>query len=183
MTPLGVWRLDTKTPKGVTLAMKTDWSQFTKRIPVNATTRAIYNAWSIPEEIEKWFLAKAEYVSPEGILKPKFERVKAGDEYTWRWHGFPGGAPESGRIVEANGHNTFSFTFADTCIVEVSILPEKNEKIVQLIQKKIAPDENLRLFIGCGEGWTFYLANLKSVLEGGIDLRNKNENIKSVINS
>ena len=48
---------------------------------------------------------------------------------------------------------------------------------------KIGPDEKLRLYIGCGEGWTFYLANLKSMLEGGIDLRNKNDKIKGVINS
>jgi hypothetical protein len=33
------------------------------------------------------------------------------------------------------------------------------------------------------EGWVFYLANLKSFPEGGIDLRNKNEKLKSVINS
>ena len=37
--------------------------------------------------------------------------------------------------------------------------------------------------IGCREGWVFYLANLKSIQEGGIDLRNKNPGIKKVINS
>jgi uncharacterized protein YndB with AHSA1/START domain len=163
--------------------MKPDWSKFTKRIPVTATTRAIYNAWAIPEEIEKWFLAKAEYITEGSTYRPKFERVKAGDSYTWRWHGYADGAPETGKIVEANGHNTFSFTFADNCLVEVNILPEKSERIVQLTQKKIAPDEQLRLYIGCGEGWTFYLANLKSILEGGIDLRNKNDKIKGVISS
>lgn len=30
---------------------------------------------------------------------------------------------------------------------------------------------------------TFYLANLKSVLEGGLDLRNKNVNIPNVISA
>jgi len=37
--------------------------------------------------------------------------------------------------------------------------------------------------VGCGEGWTFYLANLNSYLQGGIDLRNKNEKIQGVISS
>jgi uncharacterized protein YndB with AHSA1/START domain len=163
--------------------MKNEWSQFTKRITVDATTRAIYNAWAIPEQIESWFLSKADYTGADGAAKFKTERVKAGDAYTWRWHGFPGGSPAKGRVLEANGHNTFSFTFADDCIVEVTVLAEKGVRVVQLIQKKIGPDEKLRLYIGCGEGWTFYLANLKSKLEGGIDLRNKNENIKGVINA
>ncbi len=163
--------------------MKKDWSKFTKRIPINSTVRSIYNAWVIPSEIEKWFVASADYSLADGSLRPKSERVKAGDNYTWRWHGFPNGAAENGRVIEANGHNTFRFTFADTCIVEVSILAERPDKIVQLTQKKIGPDEHLRLYIGCGEGWTFYLANLKSYLEGGIDLRNKNEKIKGVINA
>lgn len=163
--------------------MRTDWSQFTKRIPVNATTRAIYNAWAIPEEIERWFLARADYTSADGAPKPRSERVRSGDRYTWQWFGFPGGSTEKGQIVEANGHNTFAFTFADNCIVEISIMPEKAERIIQLTQKRIAPDDQLRLYIGCGEGWTFYLANLKSFLEGGLDLRNKNDKIKGVINS
>ena len=57
--------------------------------------------------------------------------------------------------------------------------------IVELTQDNIPPDDNpaTNLHIGCGEGWTFYLANLKSYLEGGIDLRNKNEKIQGVINS
>ena len=163
--------------------MKKDWSQFTKRITIDATTRAIYNAWAIPVEIERWFLAGADYTAPDGLPKPKAERVKPGDKYLWKWHGFPDGSPETGKVLQANGHNTFGFTFADNCIVEVTVIPEKNEKVVQLVQKKIGPDENLSLYIGCGEGWTFYLANLKSILEGGIDLRNKNSNIKSVVNS
>ncbi len=163
--------------------MKQDWSSFTKRINIDATSRAIYIAWAIPELLECWFLSRADYIAPDGSVKFKTERVKAGDLYTWRWHGFPGGSPESGKVLEANGHNTFSFTFADGCIVEVTVVAEKGEKIVQLTQKKIDSDEKLRLYIGCGEGWTFYLANLKSILEGGIDLRNKNDKIKGVVNS
>lgn len=44
-------------------------------------------------------------------------------------------------------------------------------------------DPARNLLVGCGEGWVFYLANLKSILEGGIDLRNKNDAIRNVLNS
>ena len=163
--------------------MKKDWTKFTKRVTINSTARSIYNAWAIPAEIENWFLSSAEYTTADGDARTRTDRVKTGDRYTWRWYGFPGGAAESGRVIEANGYNSFRFTFTDNCIVDVAILPEKNEKLVQLTQKKIAPDEQLKVYLGCGEGWTFYLANLKSYLEGGIDLRNKNDKIRGVINS
>jgi uncharacterized protein YndB with AHSA1/START domain len=160
-----------------------DWSRFTKRITVDATMRAIYNAWSMQSEIERWFLSKAEFVGPGNLARDKTERFAAGDTYRWEWHGYANGSPERGQVLEANGHDFLSFTFADESIVEVQILSEDGQKVVQLTQKQIGPDENLHIFIGCGEGWTFYLANLKSFLEGGIDLRNKNDKIRGVINS
>jgi hypothetical protein len=45
------------------------------------------------------------------------------------------------------------------------------------------PGEQQYFFIECGLGWTFYLANLKSILEGGLDLRNKNPEIQKMINA
>lgn len=160
-----------------------DWSSFTKRITVAATMRAIYNAWSTPSEIERWFLSKAEFAGPGNLSRGKDERFSAGDDYLWEWHGYANGSPERGQVLEANNHDFLSFTFADESVVEVRILNEAGEKVVQLTQKRIGPDENLHIYIGCGEGWTFYLANLKSILEGGIDLRNKNDKIQGVVNS
>ncbi len=119
--------------------MTKDWSQFTKRINIDATTRAIYNAWAIPEQVEGWFLSRADYTAPDGTAKFKTERVKAGDIYKWRWHGFPNGSPETGKVLEANGHNTFSFTFADDCIVEVTVAAEKGERVVNLTAKTNRP--------------------------------------------
>ena len=111
------------------------------------------------------------------------ERATTGDRYAWEWYGYSDGSPETGTVIEANGHDRFSFTFADESIVEVAIISEEGEKVIELTQKNIAPDESLHIYIGSGEGWTFYLVNLKSILEGGIDLRNKNDKIRNVVNS
>ena len=43
--------------------------------------------------------------------------------------------------------------------------------------------EQRYFYIECGKGWTFYLANLKAVLQGGVDLRNKNVLIQKVVNA
>jgi len=76
------------------------------------------------------------------------------------------------------------FTFLG-CQVSVEIKEEDRENIVELVQSEIALDEDSRMsnYVGCSRGWTFYLTNLKSVLEGGIDLRNKNGNLINVLNT
>lgn len=163
--------------------MKPDWSTFTLRITVDAPVDDIYGAWSTSAGIEKWFLLSAGYTAPDGGIRDKNERVDSGDTYLWKWFGYPGGTPESGKILEANGRDRFKFTFTENCIVTVSVLNEGGENIVELKQEKIQPDESLGIYLGCSTGWIFYMTNLKSVLEGGIDLRNKNENIAGVINA
>jgi hypothetical protein len=40
----------------------------------------------------------------------------------------------------------------------------------------------LQMFIDCYGGWTFYLTNLKSVMEGGLDLREKTPGRGHLIN-
>jgi len=153
------------------------------RSPVKSRIESIYDAWATASGIEKWFLMSAEYTRAEGLTKDNEDRVIAGDTYLWKWFGYPGGTPERGKILEANGRDRLQFTFTENCIVTVSVLNETGENIVELKQEQIQPDESLGIYLGCSTGWIFYMTNLKSLLEGGIDLRNKNENIANVINA
>lgn len=119
----------------------------------------------------------------DGKPKDRDRSVAAGDGYLWRWHGYLDDVSEGGHIVAANGSDTFAFTFSGGSVVTVTIKEESGETVVELTQSRIADDENQGIYVDCGYGWAFYLANLKSVLEGGVDLRNKNVDIKNVINS
>ncbi len=165
------------------VTMKPDWSIFTKQISINATTWALYNAWTVPAEMEKWFLSAADFTGGDGLPRKAAERVRPGDTFCWKWHGFAGGSPLRGRVIEANTYDNFRFTFAEGSIVDVAIIPAHGVKLVRIQQRNIPPDESLRLYLECAEGWTFYLTNLKSFIEGGIDLRNKDERVGGVINS
>ncbi|WP_295126299.1 SRPBCC domain-containing protein [uncultured Chitinophaga sp.] len=160
-----------------------DWSKFRTRIPVKAGIRDIYNAWTTKNGIERWFLKSANFVTAEGTERTG--SVQKGDSYTWTWFGYGEEVNEKGTILEANGRDFFSFSFAGECKVSVYIQDEAGEVVVELVQSNIPTDEKgmTSIHIGCMGGWTFYLANLKSYLEGGIDLRNKNVLIKNVISS
>lgn len=144
--------------------------------------RSIYEAWAIPSQLERWFVRSAEYAAFAGPRDRDFE-VEAGDGYLWRWLGHLDDVSESGVITDANGLNKFAFTFSKGSLVTVSIIEEGDETVVELTQSGIPDEGDRTTYIGDSEGWTFYLANLKSVLEGGIDLRNKNVEVKNVINS
>ena len=163
--------------------MARDWSTFTRRITVYYPTKAIYEAWAIPSQIERWFLRSAEYVGVNGAAKGRDREVEAGDSYLWRWHGYLDDVKENGIITEANGLDRFEFTFTDNCLVTVTIKEESGETVVELTQSRIPDDNDRNIYVNCSYGWTFFLANLKSILEGGIDLRNRNVDIRDVVNA
>ncbi|WP_153797712.1 SRPBCC family protein [Foetidibacter luteolus] len=165
--------------------MKNDFKQFTKRITVNATPQQIYNAWTTQEGLEQWFLKLAEFTTPDGRLRKRNEHCKKGDVYKWLWFGYPDSVFEAREIIDSNGTDSFKFVFSAECNVTVVIKQEAGETICQLVQDMLMDDIDKReaLYSDCGTGWTFYLANLKSILEGGIDLRNKNDAVSNVVNS
>jgi len=162
-----------------------DWSRFTVRINVKASTEKLYWCWATKEGIEFWFLRRSDYKKQDGGLYNNNEFVKKGDGYSWWWYGYPDEVVEHGEILEANGKDLFKFKFGGAGNCTVKIYEEEGEKIVELIQDEIPTDDKAKQnwHIGCKTGWTFYMANLKSMIEGGIDLRNKNEQLQNMLNA
>lgn len=166
-----------------------NWSSFTLRININATIAAIFEMWATSAGIEKWFLRQCEINSENGQLRADGDLITKGDKYLWRWHGWPDDVEERGEILYANGTDQVQFTFgqegADTMVCTVKIYTEEGENICQITQENIPENEKgkTHYHIGCLAGWTFYLTNIKSILEGGIDLRNKKERLTKMINS
>ena len=162
------------------------WSSFTKRIPVQADAERIFDAWTIPEKLESWFLRRAHFLKSDKTERAVGNRIQVNDTYRWYWHGWSDEVMEKGKILEVRTNESLKFIFGKAGIVEVSIIKEESgDLICELTQSEIPVDDDAKVnyYVGCGEGWTFYLTNLKSVLEGGLDLRNKKENLNRVLNS
>ena len=163
-----------------------DWSRFAVRINIQShSIEQLYRAWATKGGIEYWFLRMSEYRQPDGSLRGDDEPVQKGDTYCWRWFGYSDEVTETGVILDCNGIDFFKFRFGKAGDCSIRIYEEQNEMIVELLQDNIPTDDKGKELwhIGCKTGWTFYLANLKSQLEGGIDLRNKNEQVQEVINA
>ena len=162
-----------------------NWKQFTRRITIKAPSKAIYEAWTTQQGLESWFLRQAKFTGADGNLRPRQQQVQPGDRYEWLWHGYDDTVVEKNEVLDVNGWDKISFSFSGGCKVDVSIRQENGETLCELVQKMPMEEEDRQqyYFIECGKGWTFYLANLKSILEGGIDLRNKNQHIAEVLNA
>ena len=162
-----------------------DWSRFTQRINVNAPQEKLYNAFATREGMESWFLRLCEYKKINGSVLQNNEQVHPHDIYKWLWHGWPDTMVETGEFLQANGKDKLQFIFGKAGTVTIKIYQAENENIVELIQEHIPADEESKFnfHVGCSNGWVFYLANLKSIMEGGIDLRNRNVNLNAVLNA
>jgi len=162
-----------------------DWSKFSMKIYINADMNTVYESWAISSHLKNWFLRKAEFKTGDGLPREGNSQIQIGDTYEWLWHGHPDSTVEHGVILEANGKDRLQFVFGMAGIVTVDLkqLPDVTEMF--LTQSQIPTDEKGKssFHVGCSTGWTFYFANLKSILEGGLDLRNKNQAYSNVINS
>jgi uncharacterized protein YndB with AHSA1/START domain len=162
-----------------------DWSRFVVRINIDAPAQKLYSSWATSEGMETWFLRLCEYTTKGGKLLAHPDSASKGDRYKFLWHGWPDETVEFGEIMEANGTDMFKFSFGKAGHCTVRVLPSGKEQIVELEQDSIPTDEEGKTLyhIGCKTGWTFYLANLKSMMEGGIDLRNRDVSLQNMLNS
>jgi len=160
-----------------------DWSRFTKQIVVKAPLQEVYTAWASAAALEQWFLREATFTDANKQTRDAQSPIQVGDTYTWKWFGWDG--QDDGKLLEANGKERIAFTFAGPCMVAVTFTEQGSGTLVELVQENIPLDNDsmAKIHLACTQGWTFYMANLKSVMEGGIDLRHKGaEVIKDVVN-
>jgi uncharacterized protein YndB with AHSA1/START domain len=159
-----------------------DWTTFSLRITIKASITEIFDYWIYPEKIEQFFLEKADFVTANNTIRNKKTAIEKGDCYTWKWHGSSSIA--TGEVIHNNNNNELVFSFFN-CTVVVKVFEFEGEHMLELTQSNISTDEESKanIHIGCTRGWTFYMTNLKSIIEGGIDLRNRNEKLGDVINT
>ncbi len=136
---------------------KYDWTQFTQKVAVAAPVEKVFQMWTDPVQLRSWFPADAK------------NELKKGGQFEWK---LPAGVKEKGKVISFKRPSKLSFTFAGS-ICDVTFSKDKRGSLVTLHQHDIPQTEKGRydIYLNCSCGWTFYLTNLKTFLEYGIDLR------------
>ncbi|WP_026934007.1 SRPBCC family protein [Christiangramia echinicola] len=157
-----------------------DWSSFTVNLPIDKPKDSIIDSWMCQDQLENWFLKLAEFKTPNGEIRKREERFHPGDTYRWRWHGWPDSVEEHGEILKPKEGEFLRFIFGKAGTVSVKLFEENDHPVLRLIQENIPTDEKSKLnfHVGCKTGWTFYMLNLKSIIQDGPDLRNKQSDLQ-----
>ena len=123
----------------------------------------VFQALTDPRQLERWFPNRA-------IL-----RAKRGSRFYFRWNDIKG--LWRGTITELIPGNRLEFTWQrpgseDATLVNIRLIPQGFETLVELTHSGFTSSDEMEKTI---KDWVFYLENLKSVLEVGVDQRPNRE--------
>jgi len=131
----------------------------TLRVTIASDAVGIFNYLSDAKKLVLWFPDQA-------IMEPQL-----GGKYHFRWTGTEG--VWSGVVTEFIRGNTLGFTWQPpnepaVTNVRVKLSPEGAQTTVELTHSGFSSSEALDNAV---KTWAFYLQNLKSVIEQGVDMR------------
>lgn len=139
---------------------KYNWSEFTLRAAYKVSREQLYKLWTDEKQICKWFLIKAKY------------DLRKNGKYEWTWLG---NFTEGGKVLDVRNNSYLKITFAG-CKLDVQFKKDGKGSLLILRQYNIPTTEKFKVgtHLNCIQGWVFFLTNLKSVIESGKDLRERN---------
>jgi len=154
-----------QTPKPV------DWAQFDLHVAVDAKPERILEVWSTVDGLESFFVEMMRISRPDGVERATNEPAEPGDKFVWRWQN---GRCVMGRYLEPQADNEVRFTFGESKIC-ISVKPYQDGSLLRLKQYDIPETEEARMYIhaNCRGAWVYFLTVLKTLLEKGVDGRDK----------
>lgn len=148
-----------------------DWSQFDIFEWIDASPKEVMRRWQTKPGLESFFIAQVDVAKGDGVARSGAEPFQAGDHYAWRWiHEYAG----EGKILDASATEV-AFTFGSQFEVNVSASADGSGTLLRLHQSGMAdtPEDRVHATLNCRSCWIYFLATLKSQLEHGADLRDK----------
>ncbi len=156
-------------------------SEFYHNILLNKSVAEVFKYAATPGGLEKWFIGKAEFISAGNTPRKSDEAVQQGDRYTIEW--LAKDLSVSGEVLECIDNSHFRFTFGPSFIVTISVTEQGSRTLFRLKQEYAAgAAKNDFAHINCCVCWGFFVTNLKSVAEHGIDLRETESDDESLVN-
>lgn len=174
-----------------------DWLGFTQAIHIRAGVPAVWRAIATCEGMEQWFLRRCEAFTADGRAWPRDRAFEGAARIRMTW--ICAGQPDGSGVVRAD--DLAEEDSIETCEppqrlrlgwyedkgwVEFRVIARTDGRTTLELEQRMHPHGDFAflegVYVGCQQGWTFYLANLKSVLEHGKDLREEAPDRKGLVN-
>jgi uncharacterized protein YndB with AHSA1/START domain len=156
-------------------------SEFHHSILLNIPVEKVYYYAATPEGICKWFLGEAIYKDSNGTRREPAVPAETGDTFIWKW--LAKDLCIEGTILNTVKNEKFVFTFGKSFIITITLSVNDGRTMFTLQQEYTSGAvKNDFAFINCCVCWTFFLTNLKSAAEHGIDLRETLSHDESLVN-
>jgi len=159
------------------------WTYFIQKEYIKAPLKEIFLKWATPKGITEWFIKNAEYKSQDGKTREADEIVEPNNTYTWQFYS---GLVMKGTVLDVVPDSSFKFTFGkkepasdEDVIVEVKFSEKEGSTEIELTQSNIADNEygKVNFNLSCMVGWSYFMTNLRSIIESGFDYREKDEKL------
>jgi uncharacterized protein YndB with AHSA1/START domain len=147
------------------------WDKFRLEIFIGRPVEETFCAWSSASGIKKWF-RKDVRVQRNGAEVSDPVTFRPGDEILWA--DYPGQDLASSRILEVRENALIKQTFDSKTIVLTNEFQTADAGTQLVLTQENMPTDSEAMaawHLSCYAGWTYFLTNLKSVLEHGVDLR------------
>ena len=156
-------------------------AEFRHSIYLHSHLSEVYYYIASSDGICRWFMGQAEYTDPDGNVLNSAVPAHKDDSFRWQW--LAKDLHISGSVIDAIENELFTFTFGRSFEVTITIKEDNGRTLLTLHQKYTkGAGKNDFAHINCCTCWVFFLTNLKSVLEHGIDLRETLIDDESLVN-
>jgi uncharacterized protein YndB with AHSA1/START domain len=149
-----------------------DWAAFDVFLEIDAPPESVMNCWRTAHGIQQFFIAEMKVTGSGGQARMEDDTIQKDDTYWWHYvHDYTG----QGQFLSSS-ENQVRFTFGTSYQVEITAVPADNGTLLHLKQTGMSDSMEDRVHgsLNCRSCWINFIVNLKSVLEHGIDLRDKN---------
>jgi uncharacterized protein YndB with AHSA1/START domain len=152
-------------------APQIDWTRFHLYVAIDASPEEIFCSWSTSQGMESFFVEMMAIRNPAGRLLDPDEAVSSGCHYVWRWDS---GALVRGEFLDVQPGCELSFSFGESK-VRIRVQAQKAGTLLELCQYDMEDTEQNRMHLhtNCRSAWVYFLTVLKTLLEHGIDGRDR----------
>jgi len=155
---------------------------FIHAIILKASADDVFKFIATPSGIVKWFIGKAKYFYKDSHIRLGNEIAQKGDSFLWNWLNKE--LELKGIITGSDENKKFSFTFSPFFLVTIELAKIDDNKTRLTLKQEYqeSATRNDFSYINCCTCWVFFMTNLKSVIENGIDLREKETADEMMVN-